>query len=284
MDTFKSSKETCPYCHSAAEFDFSAHERRYFHCKSCDLMFKGGRENEDEKGLIQYYQDSYFSDYAQYQLTGYRTAIYSHVLDIIESQTRVGKVLDVGCGLGFFLKEAKNRGWDITGIDPSEASIDYSERLLGNKFTHTGTLKDLSQENEFDVVTMIDATGFSSEPWADIEKAKTLLKDGGLLYLRFSNGILHSALFRMSIKFKADYLINHLLVSHSYSLTPRFIRRLLGDYGFSILFIRNSMPSGADFFNRLLKKTISMAVNSLYFISRGRIIIGPSLEVLARKA
>ena len=193
-----------------------------------------------------------------------------------------GKILDVGCGCGFFLKEAKNRGWDIMGIDPSEQSIDYSERLLGDKFTRTGTLKDLSQENEFDVVTVIDATGFSSEPWADIEKARTLLKEGGLLYLRFSNGILHSALFKISIKFKIDYFINNFLVCHRYTLTPRFIRRLLSDYGFSMVVIQNASFSEGGFFNRLLKKAVGITVNSLYFISRGRIIIGPSLEVLAR--
>ena len=196
MDTFKSSKESCPYCHSVAEFDFSVHERQYFHCKDCDLMFQDIRGERNEKEQILYIQDWYFSECAGDQLSGSRNVIYSHVLDLIESEIGVGKVLDVGCGCGFFLKEARNRGWDIMGIDPSKESIDYSERLLGTTFTCMGTLKDLSQENKFDVVTMIDSTGFSSEPWADIEKARTLLKEGGLLYLRFSNGIFHSALFQ----------------------------------------------------------------------------------------
>jgi 2-polyprenyl-3-methyl-5-hydroxy-6-metoxy-1,4-benzoquinol methylase len=247
-------------------------------------MFKAKQESDNEKELTQYFQDWYFSESAWDQLNGSRNAIYSHVLDLIESETGVGKVLDVGCGCGFFLKEAKNRGWDITGIDLSKESIDFSERLLGTTFTHQGTLKDLSQENEFDVVTMIDAIGFFSEPWADIEKARTLLKEGGLLYLRFSNGLLHSALFKISIKCKIDYLINTFLVCHMYTLTPRFIRRLLSDYGYSMVAIQNARFSEEGFINRLLKKAVGIAVNSLSFISRGRIIIGPSLEVIARKA
>jgi 2-polyprenyl-3-methyl-5-hydroxy-6-metoxy-1,4-benzoquinol methylase len=246
-------------------------------------MFQGEQESEDDEGLAQYYQDSYFSDYAEDQLTGSRNAIYCHVLDLIESETGVGKVLDVGCGCGFFLKEAKNRGWDITGIDPSEESIDYSERLLGTTFTHKGTLKDLSQENKFDVVTMIDAIGLSSEPWADLEKARTILKEGGLLHLRFSNGIFHSALFKLFIEFKMAYLTKHFLVCHRYSLTPRFIRRLLSDYGFSMVVIQNASFSEGGFINRLLRKAVGITVNSLYFISGGRILAGPSLEVIARK-
>ena len=284
MDTFKSSKESCPYCHSVAEFDFSVHERQYFHCKDCDLMFQDIRGERNEKEQILYIQDWYFSECAGDQLSGSRNVIYSHVLDLIESEIGVGKVLDVGCGCGFFLKEARNRGWDIMGIDPSKESIDYSDRLLGTTFTCMGTLKDLSQENKFDVVTMIDSTGFSSEPWADIEKARTLLKEGGLLYLRFSNGVFHSALFKMSIKFKIDYFINNFLVCHRYTLTPSFIRRVLSDYGFSMVVIQNARFSEEGFINRLLKKAVSITLNSLYFISRGRIIIGPSLEVIARKA
>ena len=284
MNTFKPPEESCPYCHSAAEFDFSIHERQYHQCKSCDLIFKGNLQIEAEKDLVQYYQHGYFSEYANDQLSGSRNFIYSHILDLIERETAVGKVLDVGCGCGFFLKEARNRGWDVAGVDPSEESIAYADKLLGANIARKGTLEDLSQEEVYDVITMIDALGFSSAPWADLEIVRSLLKPGGLLFLRCSNGLLHSTILKMSIKLKMDDFINNLLVFHKYPLTPRVIRRLLGDYGFSIVFIKNAMPSDGDFFDRLLKKTIGVAVNALYFISSGRIIIGPSLEVIARKA
>jgi 2-polyprenyl-3-methyl-5-hydroxy-6-metoxy-1,4-benzoquinol methylase len=284
MNTFKPPEESCPYCHSAAEFDFSIHERQYHQCKSCDLIFKGNLQIEAEKDLVQYYEHGYFSEYANDQLSGSRNFIYSHILALMESETSVGKVLDVGCGCGFFLKEARNRGWDVAGVDPSEESIAYADKLLGSNIARKGTLEDLSQEKVYDVITMIDALGFSSAPWADVEKVKRLLKPGGLLFLRCSNGLLHSTLLKMSIKLKMDDVINNLLVFHKYPLTPRFIRRLLGDYGFSIVFIQNAMPSQGDFFNRLLKKAVGMTVNALHFLSSGRIIIGPSVEVIARKA
>ena len=284
MNTFKPPEESCPYCHSAAEFDFSIHERQYHQCKSCDLIFKGNLQIEVEKDLVQYYEHGYFSEYANDQLSGSRNFIYSHILNLIEREAAIGKVLDVGCGCGFFLKEARNRGWDVAGVDPSEESIAYADKLLGANIARKGTLEDLSQEEVYDVITMIDALGFSSAPWADVEKVKLLLKRGGLLFLRCSNGLLHSTILKMSIKIKMDDIINNLLVFHKYPLTPIFIRRLLGDYGFSIVSIQNAMPSEGDFFDRLLKKTIGIAVNSLYLISRRKILAGPSLEVIARKA
>lgn len=283
MNTFKSPQESCPYCHSVAEFDFSIRDRQYLQCKSCDLIFQGNQTTEDETRLAQYCVSKYFSDYAQDQLSGSRNLIYSHILDLIERETAVSKVLDVGCGCGFFLKEARNRGWDVAGVDLSKESIAYADRLLGSNIAREGTLENLSQGEVYDVITMIDTLGFSTAPWSDFEKVRSLLKPGGLLFLRCSNGLLHSTVLKMSIKLKMDGIVNKLVVFHKYPLTPRFINRLLGDYGFSTVAIQNASFSEGEFLNRLLKKAVGITVNALYFISRGRIIIGPSLEVIARK-
>ena len=284
MSTLKPPQESCPYCHATVQFDFSIHDKQYFQCQGCALIFHGNQQIEVERELVQFYQHGYFSEYAQDQLSGSRNAIYSHILDLLERETPVGKVLDVGCGCGFFLKEARDRGWNVAGVDPSEESIAYADKLLGANIARKGTLNDLSQEGAYDVITMIDALGFSSDPWADVEKIKILLKRGGLLFLRSTNGLLHSTLFKMSVMLKMGNFTDTLFVFHKYPLTPRFIRRLLGDYGFSIVLMHNAMSSGGGFFNRLLKKSIGIALNSLYFISSGRILAGTALEVIARKA
>jgi SAM-dependent methyltransferase len=247
-------------------------------------MFHGNLQIEIERELVQFYQHGYFSEYAQDQLSGSRNAIYSHILDLLERETSVGKILDVGCGCGFFLKEARERGWDVAGVDPSEESIAYADKLLGPNVARKGTLEDLPQEELYDVITMIDALGFYSDPWADVERIRILLKRGGLLFLRSTNGLLHSTLFKMSVMLKMGNFTDTLFVFHKYPLTPRFIRRLLGDYGFSVVSMQNAMPSEGGFFNRLLKKSIRIALNSLYFISSGKILAGTSLEVIARKA
>jgi Methyltransferase domain len=40
-------------------------------------------------------------------------------LDMIERHTARGALLDVGCWLGFLLDEARTRGWDTVGLEPS---------------------------------------------------------------------------------------------------------------------------------------------------------------------
>ena len=281
MDTFKFSKESCPYCHSVAEFDFSIHERQFFHCRSCDLIFKGNLQSETDKHLIQYFQHDYFSEYAHDQLSGSRNAIYSHILDLIGKETPVGKLLDVGCGCGFFLKEARNRGWDVAGVDPSEESIAYADKLLGANIARRGTLEDLSQEEVYDVITMINVLDHSLEPWSDVQKAKTILKGGGLIFLRLPNGTVHSTFEKISKQFKSECLVEKYLIFAEYSFTPRFIRRLLSDSGYRNIIINNATLSGGTLFNPLFTKMVGITADALYIISGGKIILSPSLEVMA---
>jgi len=54
--------------------------------------------------------------------------IYHEKLEIIEQHVRGRKILDIGCGAGFFLKEAKNREWDVTGVEPSSLAANYAKK------------------------------------------------------------------------------------------------------------------------------------------------------------
>jgi len=285
MDTLESlatTSESCPYCHSTAKLYFTTHMRHYFHCNNCDLIFRGNRGSEDGEALVRYYESRYFSEHAHDQLDGARNELYSQILDRIEEKTSTCQLLDVGCGCGFFLKEAGNRGWDVAGVDPSEESTIYCEKLLSKSVTHKGTLKDFSQEKVYDVITMINVLDHSTEPWSEIERVRVLLKPKGLIFLRFPNGVFHSTLYKISKIFKLENFIKDFLIFHEYSFTPKFIRRLLHDHGFSNIVIQNAGFSGGTFFNRLLKKSFGIAVNILFVISTGRFAMDTSLEVTAQ--
>ena len=48
--------------------------------------------------------------------------------NLVESRVKNGKgrVLDIGCGYGFFLQEMKSRGWEVSGIEISEVGREYT--------------------------------------------------------------------------------------------------------------------------------------------------------------
>ena len=123
----------CPYCLEQANPGMTVGAHRFFACPRCHLVFREGLD-VPEKAVSErrYYENDYFRELAWDQLEGYRDGIFREVLDRIEGQTGRGRLLDVGCGCGFFLREALARGWEAKGIDPSRESIDYLQATLGD--------------------------------------------------------------------------------------------------------------------------------------------------------
>jgi 2-polyprenyl-3-methyl-5-hydroxy-6-metoxy-1,4-benzoquinol methylase len=272
----------CPYCLSPGRLYVQQGGSDYFRCSGCDLIFRDRRRNESRNTLDRYYEDRYFDDFAADQMTGLRDPVYLRVMDAIERHQPPGTLLDVGCGCGFLLKEARKRGWRIMGIDPSVKSMDHAEKMLDCRLFR-GTLEAYPPGYTFDVVTFINVLDHSATPWNDVQRVGMLLKEGGLLFLRFPNGRFHPWILRLLSRLPGDALLRKYPVLHEYSFTPSFIRRLLSDCGFERIDVRNAGLSKGAVPNRFLTMIIAIVVHFLYLISAGTILSGPSLEVTARK-
>jgi len=94
-----------------------------------------------------------------------------------------GKVLDIGCGYGFFLKRMKAAGWQAYGMDVSETAVSYAEKH--GICTMLGTLDNVTyDDNFFDVVTLFYVLEHLPDPINSIKEVKRILKPNGLLLLR----------------------------------------------------------------------------------------------------
>lgn len=280
----------CSYCGAVSSFDFNFHSRTYYHCPSCDLIFVGRKE--DIKSVIAYYRDRYFDDQTGDQMSGQRTNIYRHIFDVLDGYKKPGSLLDLGCGCGFFLKEAVERGWKVSGVDPSEKSIAYARSVVGDTVI-CGTLDNVSTDRKFDAITLINVLDHMTDAFRQIQKVRELLVPDGILYLRFPNGLFHSFMTRISMKLSAVRFINRFLIFHEYAFTPQAIRRCLEDMGFVDIRVFNAHLTGGNFFSsdssfkRLIKNILRCMTRSFFRslekLSGGRLIWGPSLEVIARK-
>ena len=52
-------------------------------------------------------------------------------MSAIEEHARPGTLLDLGCWVGFLLDEARLRGWDGTGVEPSGFASAFAREQLG---------------------------------------------------------------------------------------------------------------------------------------------------------
>ncbi|MDD5169241.1 MAG: class I SAM-dependent methyltransferase [Syntrophales bacterium] len=279
----------CPYCRAPGYFYFPFYRRNYYHCPSCDLIFNDRRE--DRNAVNVYYRDQYFDDCADDQTEGKRTGLYGHILDLLETHIPPGSILDVGCGCGFFLKEARERGWMIIGLDPSAKSISYANEVAGVDAV-MGTISDLPSDRRFDAVVLINVLDHIALAWQELDSIRERLAPQGVVYLRFPNGIFHAAIVRFFFKFTIQPIANRFLVFHEYAFTPRFIKRCLNDRGFSVVQIQNSRLTADTLHNSIwnpvrflgnaMHHMIWAFFKSLEVISFGRLLYGPSLEVVAK--
>lgn len=283
-------KINCLYCQSVGNFCFSFYHRTYYHCPSCDLIF-ASRE-EDAKTVIAYYRDLYFDNEAEDQTSGQRTNLYRHILDVLDDYKKPGSLLDVGCGCGYFLKEARERGWQVLGVDPSRKSIECAKLLIGDNVI-CGTLDDVPADRRFDVITLINVLDHTVDACRQLQKVQELLTPDDIVYLRFPNGSFHSFMMRLFTILSARHFIYSFLIFHEYALTPKAIKRCLGDMGYADIRVLNSHLTGGNFYpsdgtfatlvRNILRSLIWGFFKFLEKLSRGRWVWGPSLQVIARK-
>jgi SAM-dependent methyltransferase len=89
------------------------------------------------------------------------------------------KILDIGCGPGFFLKTAIARGWDGHGIEPSRQAAAHA-RSLGATITEGFFGKDTAT-GKFDAVNLTNVLEHVPDPTAILKAAMALLDSGGIL-------------------------------------------------------------------------------------------------------
>jgi 2-polyprenyl-3-methyl-5-hydroxy-6-metoxy-1,4-benzoquinol methylase len=158
-------------------------------CTHCELVSVYPFPREEELRAV--YAAEYFKsdessvkgydDYESDRPNIVRTA--ARRLQEIERLVPTGRLLDVGCALGFFLEEARRRGWAVEGIDISAHAIQYAQDRLGLP-AQVGTLGDARlAKDSFDVITLWDVIEHLPNPVAELGVCRDLLRPGGLLVL-----------------------------------------------------------------------------------------------------
>jgi 2-polyprenyl-3-methyl-5-hydroxy-6-metoxy-1,4-benzoquinol methylase len=281
----------CALCREPATCYFRRSGEEYFRCSGCGLITRKGHWYQEERvSAADYYENIYFDKLAGDQVSGNRDRLFSNILDEIERNMPTGSLLDVGCGCGFFLGKARDRGWKVQGVEPSPKSVSHLQSVQGD-ISVVAKLDQIEPQEGFDVITLINVLDHMLEPWREIERLSKYLKTGGLLYLRFPNGLFHASVFLLLQRVRRERLAKQLTIFHQHSFVPVFIRQLLSSTGFDDIRLKNAplsdsvriSPHWPAMANEAFRRMIGLAARSVEFASLGRYFAGPSLEVRARK-
>ncbi|MGH0031437.1 MAG: class I SAM-dependent methyltransferase [Myxococcota bacterium] len=186
--------------------------------------------------LDELYGDEYFEsgdagvgygDYAS-QEEEYR-ATFADDVRRIRQFADGGRLLEVGCGFGFFLAEASAAGFDAWGVDASERAVrESAARLPGRVFRGAvGDVPELASQR-FDVIFAAHLIEHISEPRPFLADLVSRLAPGGHLVLVTPN--VASWLARLSGRRWVSFKIPEHVVFYA----PDTMRALLEGCGLSV--------------------------------------------------
>jgi len=170
--------------------------------------------------------------------------LYHSRLKLIETfKPDKGNLLDLGCGAGFFVKNALDRGWKGHGLEMLPEYVKYAQENLGLHQVHQGSLDNSLpfQPETFDVVTMWDLIEHLRHPLACLEKINRATKPGGLLVIWTPN-------VKNSIFVKEQWL-SYGIKQHIYFFSRNSLEQLLQKTGFKIDYIKTNKAK-KGLFNR----------------------------------
>jgi SAM-dependent methyltransferase len=109
-----------------------------------------------------------------------RTA--NRLLDLLAARRPAGRLLDVGCGHGLLLAEARARGYDVLGLELSAAAVAHATSRLGVPVEQVA-LEDFAAgtAERFDVVVLADVLEHLDDPVGALDAVAGLLADGGIV-------------------------------------------------------------------------------------------------------
>ncbi len=144
----------CPVCAATGARDVDLGEGHVLReCTQCGTVYAPAYADPEEvftDGYLEGGAGDFGIDISHPRFQAFMREICATRLALLEKTIGKGTLLDVGCGSGEFLNIAKQRGWDVTGVEPlPDAAQVARERGLN---VHTGTLEEVDI-GQFDLVT-----------------------------------------------------------------------------------------------------------------------------------
>jgi SAM-dependent methyltransferase len=218
------------------DFVATGHEFDLYRCINCSFLFTNPRPSISEIGP--YYQsDRYVSHAGNKSGFSFMYKVYDIVRDysikqklkLIKSYHKNGKLMDLGCGLGYFLNGAiADNTFEAIGIDISQEAIDY----VKNKFGYTvlpETSLDLLPSQEYDVITQWHVLEHVHQLNARMEQLHRLLKTNGTLFIAVPNSSSWDA-----NKYKS-FWDGYDVPRHLYHFNQKSFSQLMENHGFSVV-------------------------------------------------
>jgi 2-polyprenyl-3-methyl-5-hydroxy-6-metoxy-1,4-benzoquinol methylase len=273
---------TCPLCTAkAAQQRHQEGTYTMVRCLACGFIYQNPRPTDKER--LKSYQAYLPSGGVEIEAWGrMMQPVFQKSADCIERDMPLGRLLDVGAGHGFFLALMHARGWNVTGLEVSQAGAHYGRKRWGLHILSQPWEKASFKKGEFDVVTAFYVIEHLPDPRTFLREVYRIVRPGGMVVLRYPHTTpIKDILALMRIK-------NHLyhLPFHLCDFTPKSMHRALEKTGFAeIKTVIGGFTAPPNLVGRWSGIVFGNLAEILHRLSGGKIMLpGVSKTTIARKA
>jgi SAM-dependent methyltransferase len=138
-----------------------------------------------------------------------------------------GRLLEIGCGTGFFLAESQEHGYDATGVEPSRAAA-TANRAVAERIVNDVMRPGLFPAESFDAVCLFQVFDHVPDPNLLLGACRDVLRPGGLI---------------LAVNHDVEALTNRLMrdrspiidVEHTYLYSRATMRTIFARNGFEVV-------------------------------------------------
>jgi 2-polyprenyl-3-methyl-5-hydroxy-6-metoxy-1,4-benzoquinol methylase len=191
----------CPLCHSsdlkpalnATDYTVSHKVFEIWQCGNCQLRFT--QDVPDVVSIGHYYRSEDYISHTDtkkglvnslYHLVRKQTLSDKRRLILSATRQKQGKLLDVGAGTGAFAAHMQQHGWEVTGLEPDEATRKRAADLYRIQLMPVENLYSLPADS-YDVITLWHVLEHVHDLHAYIQQLAKLLKRGGRIFIAVPN-------------------------------------------------------------------------------------------------
>jgi len=193
-------------------------------CNTCELV-RSDPVADPAKVADLYHQSSF--DYSEE--TGNLARTYGAYLARLDRLgARKGSLLEIGCGNGFFLMQARAQGYrDVRGVEPSRSAIELAPGEIREHIVCAMMRPGLFPNGTFEAICLFQVLDHIFDPAGLVETCFHILKPGGFV-LCLNHNV--EALSARIMKERSPIID----IEHTYLYSPRTIGKLFCRFGFQV--------------------------------------------------
>lgn len=231
--------DKCPVCGSTEIYQYefcvdyltSSVLFPLFHCRDCGFMFTQDFPNEENIG--QYYaSENYTSHHEAKGLFGLaykmvRSFMLCKKAALVKKYQQNGRLLDIGCGQGHFLRKMEAKGFEVFGVEKNEEVRKIVKEEYSIELQNSDWLTKQKDES-FNAITMWHSLEHIENLNETMREANRLLAKDGVLVIALPNVKSYDQ------KYYKLYWAGYDVPRHLWHFSPKTFKILAKNNGFEI--------------------------------------------------